>query len=178
MHQVMSAGCSSVALTAAGCLPADFLYAIEGLGQGSLGTNWGDGLATNRAVLKASGASDPNPFFQSLLRAPYRYSTSKLQIANLDPSNQSTRPSARTLGCGGQASCTKSLRHPLLSVALAAASSLVHYQRRLSVGSCSALWNSSGRHLRTGRPREPAQIAAHAAQSGTHAVIPCCTGRR
>jgi hypothetical protein len=60
-----------MALTA-GCFLAAFLYAIEGLGQGSLGTNWGDGLATNAAVLKASGASDPNPFFRALLKAPYR----------------------------------------------------------------------------------------------------------
>jgi hypothetical protein len=52
---------------------AAFLYAIEGLGQGSLGTNWGDGLATNRQLLQFSGASDPNPFFQSLLKAPYRW---------------------------------------------------------------------------------------------------------
>jgi hypothetical protein len=60
-------------LSARGPPCAAFLYAIEGLGQGSLGTNWGDGLATNRQVLQFSGASDPNPFFQALLKAPYRF---------------------------------------------------------------------------------------------------------
>jgi hypothetical protein len=51
---------------------ADSLFAIEGLGQGNLGTNWGDGLATDPAYIGNSGASNPAPFFQALLGKPYR----------------------------------------------------------------------------------------------------------
>lgn len=54
------------------CVSADSLYAIEGLGQTDLGTNWGDGLATNPAYIGNSGASDPSPFFRALLTKPYK----------------------------------------------------------------------------------------------------------
>lgn len=33
--------------------------------------NWGDGLATSAALLKALPLSDPNPFFQALMKQPY-----------------------------------------------------------------------------------------------------------
>jgi hypothetical protein len=51
---------------------AGSLFAIEGLGQGNLGTNWGDGLATNPAYIGNSGASSPAIFFRALLGKPYR----------------------------------------------------------------------------------------------------------
>ena len=48
------------------------LYAIEGMGQGPLGANWGDGFGTDPeavTILQQSGLpqSDPNPFFQKLM---------------------------------------------------------------------------------------------------------------
>lgn len=46
---------------------------IEGLGQQNLGTlNWGDGLITDAATISNKKLSDPNPFFQQLLKKPYR----------------------------------------------------------------------------------------------------------
>mmetsp|Transcript_3804 Transcript_3804/g.10936 ORF Transcript_3804/g.10936 Transcript_3804/m.10936 type:complete len:758 (-) Transcript_3804:1267-3540(-) len=62
-HSVMAAAYS---------INPNFLVAIEGLGQGALGANWGDGLATADSVLAGSGASDPNPFFRKLMTKPYR----------------------------------------------------------------------------------------------------------
>lgn len=59
-------------LTSIDTIPADSLYAIEGLGQTSLGTNWGDGLATNPAYLSGTSASDPSPFFQQLMTKPFK----------------------------------------------------------------------------------------------------------
>ena len=51
---------------------ADSLFAIEGLGQNGLGTNWGDGLATNPTYIGTSGASNPSIFFRELLGKSYR----------------------------------------------------------------------------------------------------------
>lgn len=46
---------------------------IEGLGQQNYGTlNWGDGLITDPAVIANKKLSDPNLFFQQLLKKPYR----------------------------------------------------------------------------------------------------------
>lgn len=44
---------------------------MEGCGQGPLGKNWGDGIATDPQIIKSRGLSDPNPFFQALLQRPY-----------------------------------------------------------------------------------------------------------
>ena len=45
---------------------------VEGCGQGLLGANWGDGLATDPMSIAALNAnapgSDPNPFFRTLLQ--------------------------------------------------------------------------------------------------------------
>ena len=54
------------------CHRAEALYAIEGMGQGPLGANWGDGFGTDVeaiTILQQSGLpqSDPNPFFQKLM---------------------------------------------------------------------------------------------------------------
>jgi hypothetical protein len=46
---------------------------IEGLGQQNYGSlNWGDGLITDAAVIANKKLSDPNLFFQQLLKKPYR----------------------------------------------------------------------------------------------------------
>ena len=51
------------------------MSALQGTGQkvGGLVANYGDGLATNPAILSASpiALSDPNPFFQQLMTRPY-----------------------------------------------------------------------------------------------------------
>ena len=45
-------------------------FIVQGCGQQGLAKNWGDGLATDPAVI-AAGASDPRPFFEALLKKPY-----------------------------------------------------------------------------------------------------------
>ena len=47
------------------------LFLVEGAGQGALGKNWGDGIATDPQVISSRGLSDPNPFFTALLQKPY-----------------------------------------------------------------------------------------------------------
>ena len=51
---------------------AEALYAIEGMSQGPLGCNWGDGFGTDAeavSILQQSGLlyGNPNPFFQKLM---------------------------------------------------------------------------------------------------------------
>ena len=53
------------------CARAGVLFVIQGCGQQKLAKNWGDGLATDPAVIAAMGLSDPNPFFAALLQKPY-----------------------------------------------------------------------------------------------------------
>lgn len=48
-----------------------FLFFIEGAGQGGINANWGDGFVTDEKLIKKSGLSNPNPFFQVLLHKPY-----------------------------------------------------------------------------------------------------------
>ena len=45
------------------------LFLIQGGGQWL--TNWGDGFITDASALLNTGMSDPNPFFQELVKAPY-----------------------------------------------------------------------------------------------------------
>ena len=47
------------------------LFMVEGCGQNGLAQNWGDGLATDPALVSERGLSDPNPFFTGLLAKPY-----------------------------------------------------------------------------------------------------------
>lgn len=49
------------------------LFFVQGTGQKTEGlvANWGDGLATSAALLKALPLSDPNPFFQALMKQTY-----------------------------------------------------------------------------------------------------------
>ena len=45
---------------------------IEGMAQGSLGANWGDGHATDAGLMTmVSPNADPNAFYKQLLSAPY-----------------------------------------------------------------------------------------------------------
>ncbi len=44
---------------------------VSGTGQTKFGLNWGNGFITNPATIQQYGLSDPNPFFQELLRRPY-----------------------------------------------------------------------------------------------------------
>lgn len=51
------------------------IFFLEGGGQTAMpGVNWGNGFATDRAVIAERGLSDPNPFFEALMRKPYRRS--------------------------------------------------------------------------------------------------------
>ena len=55
-----------------GCVISDALYMFEGMAQGALGSNWGDGHVTDVALLTQVPANaDPNPFYQQLVNAPY-----------------------------------------------------------------------------------------------------------
>jgi len=56
---------------AAGVCPGAVLFLVEGCGQGPLGKNWGDGIATDPQIISSRGLSDPNPFFSALLQKPY-----------------------------------------------------------------------------------------------------------
>lgn len=51
---------------------ADFLFAVEGCGQGALGASWGDGFVTNASLIQSSGVSDANVFFKALMTKKYR----------------------------------------------------------------------------------------------------------
>ena len=50
---------------------AGVLFLVEGVGQGAIGKNWGDGVATDPQIISSQGLSDPNPFFTALLQKPY-----------------------------------------------------------------------------------------------------------
>ena len=50
---------------------AGVLFLVEGAGQGALGKNWGDGIATDPQIISSRGLSDPNAFFTALLQKPY-----------------------------------------------------------------------------------------------------------
>lgn len=53
--------------------PGAVTFFIEGGGQGGLlGTNWGNGFATDANLIRENGLSDPNPFFKTLMSRPYR----------------------------------------------------------------------------------------------------------
>lgn len=45
---------------------------FEGMAQGGIGANWGDGHATDASLLaRLSSTADPNPFYQQLVNALY-----------------------------------------------------------------------------------------------------------
>ena len=47
------------------------LFVVQGCGQPGVAKNWGDGLATDAALLARFNASDPRPFFEALVKRPY-----------------------------------------------------------------------------------------------------------
>lgn len=49
----------------------NFLFFIEGTGQGGIDANWGDGFVTDPQTILKHGLSDPNPFFKALMKKPY-----------------------------------------------------------------------------------------------------------
>ncbi|MDP1880662.1 MAG: cellulase family glycosylhydrolase [Parachlamydiaceae bacterium] len=49
----------------------NLLFFVEGTGQGGIDANWGDGFATDPALISQYGLSDPNPFFKELVKKPY-----------------------------------------------------------------------------------------------------------
>lgn len=51
--------------------PDAVLFFFEGTGQNMFGLNWGNGFITNQDIISSRGLSDPNAFFQDLLRKPY-----------------------------------------------------------------------------------------------------------
>lgn len=51
------------------CIPATLSPA--GTGQNMFGLNWGNGFITNQDIITSRGLSDPNDFFQNLIRKPY-----------------------------------------------------------------------------------------------------------
>lgn len=54
------------------CVFPEALYMIEGMAQGALGSNWGDGHVTDVGLLnRVSSNADPNPFYRQLVNAPY-----------------------------------------------------------------------------------------------------------
>ena len=54
------------------CVCPDALYMIEGTAQNNLGSNWGDGHATDANLTSGlANNADPNIFYQQLVNAPY-----------------------------------------------------------------------------------------------------------
>lgn len=53
-------------------LCANVLLALPaGTGQNMFGLNWGNGFISNQDIINSRGLSDPNDFFQDVLRKPY-----------------------------------------------------------------------------------------------------------
>ena len=44
---------------------------VQGGGQSSFVTAWGDGFVTSPDIISANGLSDPRPFFETLSTKPY-----------------------------------------------------------------------------------------------------------
>ena len=55
---------------------------MQGAGQSSFITAWGDGFVTDPAILSANGLSDPRPFFDTLATKPYLGRVSALPTAS------------------------------------------------------------------------------------------------
>jgi hypothetical protein len=52
--------------------PGEALFMIQGGGQSSLGIAYGDGFATDAALIKAKGLADPSSFFRQLQGKAYK----------------------------------------------------------------------------------------------------------
>ena len=82
-HHRLSLACISLTTEICAAAFADFLFAVEGAAQGGIGANWGDGFATDPALIRATGISDPNPFFKQLIRKSYRSAMRRPQLYSL-----------------------------------------------------------------------------------------------
>ena len=51
--------------------PGSTVFVLQGCGQPALAKNWGDGLATDAAVIARLNLTDPRPFFDALVSRPY-----------------------------------------------------------------------------------------------------------
>ena len=51
--------------------PGSTVFVLQGCGQPALAKNWGDGLATDPAVIARLNLTDPRPFFDALVSRPY-----------------------------------------------------------------------------------------------------------
>jgi hypothetical protein len=51
--------------------PGLALFFVQGGGQGGLGVSWGDGFATDKALVQKLQLADAGPFLQQLLQKPY-----------------------------------------------------------------------------------------------------------
>lgn len=51
--------------------PGSTVFVLQGCGQPALAKNWGDGLATDPAVIAKLNLTDPRPFFDALVSRPY-----------------------------------------------------------------------------------------------------------
>jgi aryl-phospho-beta-D-glucosidase BglC (GH1 family) len=51
--------------------PGLALFFVQGGGQGALGVSWGDGFATDKALVQKLQMADASPFLQQLLQKPY-----------------------------------------------------------------------------------------------------------
>lgn len=47
-------------------------FMVEGTAQGAYNLNWGDGFVTNQSIIKSMGIEDASPFFEGVIRKPYR----------------------------------------------------------------------------------------------------------
>ena len=48
------------------------MFAVEGAGQGAIGTQWGDGFVTKASLISSYNISDANVFFKALMAKSYR----------------------------------------------------------------------------------------------------------
>jgi hypothetical protein len=71
MLRMLCALCASRTLRCAAQVSPSTLFLLEGGGQLGLAMNWGDGYVTDSSLIRAAGLSDPNHFFQQLLKKPY-----------------------------------------------------------------------------------------------------------
>ncbi len=73
---------------------------MQGAGQSSFVTAWGDGFVTDPTILSANGLSDPRPFFDTLSTKPYLGRVSAMPTASAgDPV-----PHVRGIWCFGSTS--------------------------------------------------------------------------
>ena len=70
-------------MTALDAIDKRAIYFIDGTGQASYVTAWGDGFVTNKGIISQNGLSDPTPFFDRLSTMPFldRVRHSPVQVA-------------------------------------------------------------------------------------------------